>query len=203
VVSSRIINMLARRMVETGRLLEEAQRAAFTDPVSGLPNHRALEHFLRHEHMRAARYNRRYSILLADGDALKQFNDLLSHEAGNEWIRRLSRVLIRQTRGTDLVARWFAGDEFVIVLTETSAENSWITAERIRKAVEDEGKLMPITGTVSIGMASFPEDGEDVDGLLRAADMANAEAKRQGRNKVVSFSQMQDDPEGDGQANGG
>jgi diguanylate cyclase (GGDEF)-like protein len=190
VVSSRIINMLARRMVETGMLLEEAQHAAFTDPISGLPNHRALDHFLRHEHMRATRYNRCYSILLADGDSLKEFNDRLSHDAGNEWIRRLSRVLVRQTRATDLVARWFSGDEFVIVLTETNMENAIITAERIRKAVEAEGREMPIAGTVSIGLASFPEDGATFEELLKVADQANSEAKRRGRNCVVCYQEM-------------
>jgi diguanylate cyclase (GGDEF)-like protein len=199
VVAARIINMLARRMVETGSLLEEAQHAAFTDTVTGLPNQRAMNHFLEQEHIRAVRYHRPYSLLLVDGDCLKKFNDLLTHEAGNEWIRRLSRLLVRQTRSTDLVARWFSGDEFVVILTETEIEEASATAERIRVAVEEEGKKMPVAGTVSIGVATYPHDGATVRELLEHADHANSEAKRLGRNRVVAYGSIfSTDPASDG-----
>jgi diguanylate cyclase (GGDEF)-like protein len=198
VVAARIINMLARRMVETGSLLEEAQHAAFTDTVTGLPNQRAMNHFLEQEHIRAVRYHRPYSLLLVDGDCLKKFNDLLTHEAGNEWIRRLSRLLVRQTRSSDLVARWFSGDEFVVILTETETEEASATAERIRVAVEEEGKKMPVAGTVSIGVATYPHDGGTVRELLEHADHANSEAKRLGRNRVVAYGSIFSSDEADG-----
>ena len=187
VVAARIINMLARRMVETGTLLVEAQHVAFTDPVSGLPNQRAMHRFLEREHQRAVRYHRPFSILLVDGDSLKEFNDQLGHEAGNAWIHQLSRILVEQTRATDLVARWFTGDEFIVVLTETDRAEAMATAERIREAVAQAGRQMPIHGTVSIGVATFPHDGYSIKELLDRADYANGEAKRRGRDQVFAY----------------
>ncbi|HEX5504435.1 MAG TPA: diguanylate cyclase [Thermomicrobiales bacterium] len=181
-----LVNLLARHIVSLGGRLEEAYRLALFDPISGLPNQQALARYLQVEVPRTVRYQRPLALLLVDGDNLKEFNTRLGYAAGDEWIRRLGELLVRETRGSDLVVRWRMGDEFMVALPETGPEAAGQIAERIRAAVEDAARQLPLRPTVSIGVASFPADANTSDALLLQAEAANQRAKTLGKNRVAS-----------------
>ena len=137
--------------------------------------------------MRSARYGRGLSVLFLDLDHFKDVNDLHGHEAGDLALRMLGSVASEALRATDVPGRW-GGEEFVAVLPETTAIEAGLLAERLRLAVAAHDFGAPGGLTVSIGVASYPEDGETRDALVSAADGAMYVAKRQGRNRVACAS---------------
>lgn len=183
---------LERAVAERTRELSEAnarlERLAVTDGLTGLFNHRRFHEVLQAELLRAVRHKRPMGVLMVDVDFFKKVNDSLGHPAGDELLRRLAEVLARDLRQTDLIAR-YGGEEFAVVLPETTKAEAMQVAERMRSAVEaklngtDQWKQKI---TVSIGIATFPEDGTSGEGLLEAADQAMYLAKRSGRNRVMS-----------------
>ncbi len=135
----------------------------------------------------AVRYQRAMSLLAIDCDNLKQVNDKHGHKAGDRLLVALVKSIQAQLRHTDILAR-HGGDEFVVLLPETPAAGALDVAERIRAAVEGnplvfDGQL--VKTTVSIGLASYPADGQSLDMLLASADHQMYEAKQGGRNRVV------------------
>jgi len=160
---------------------EEATRLSITDELTGFFNARYLSARLREELARAQRYGHELALVLIDSDALKNVNDRLGHEAGNEHLRRLAKTIRAHVRATDIVAR-YGGDEFVVLQPESGLDAARATAERIRKAasVQQEG----IATSVSIGVAAFP-DVREADALFREADRALSAAKQRGKNTVV------------------
>lgn len=135
----------------------------------------------------AVRYKRALSLLVVDCDSLKRINDTHGHKAGDQLLVSLVRNIQDQLRHTDVLARQ-GGDEFLVLLPETPGVGADEVAERIRSAVEkhplrlDSGSFI---STVSIGIASYPDDGVTLDQLLASADRAMYQAKQQGRNRVV------------------
>jgi diguanylate cyclase (GGDEF)-like protein len=137
----------------------------------------------------AVRYNRPASVLMFDSDNLKAVNDFHGHEAGNQLLQLLAKCIGMELRHTDVLAR-YGGDEFVALLPDTAAARGLEVAARILKVVattplEFEGKR--IDTSVSIGLASYPEDGRSLDIIQGRADRAMYLAKEQGRNRVVKF----------------
>ncbi|HET8628494.1 MAG TPA: diguanylate cyclase [Thermomicrobiales bacterium] len=181
-----LLGRLAQHIIETGARLEDASRLAHSDPVTGLPNQRALYRFLADELPRAIRYRHPLSLLLIDGDNLKWYNERLGYAAGDQWIKTLGSLLVRETRVTDLIVRWRTGDEFVVALPETGREAASRLAERIRATVADLEAHLPIPATVSIGVATFPEDAATADDLLARVEAANHRAKTGGKNQVAT-----------------
>lgn len=183
---------LERAVAERTRELSEAnarlERLAVTDGLTGLFNHRRFHEVLQAELLRALRHKRPMGVLMVDVDFFKKVNDTLGHPAGDELLRRLADVLSRDLRQTDLIAR-YGGEEFAVVLPETTKAEATQVAERMRVAVEaklngtDQWKQKI---TVSIGIATFPEDGTSGEALLEAADQAMYLAKRSGRNRVMT-----------------
>ena len=190
--ASALVSQLARRLIAQEVRLEEAYQLAFSDPVTGLPNQRALYRFLEAEVPRALRHERAFSLLLIDGDNLKEYNDRLGYAAGDEWIKTLGDLLVRATRASDLIARWRSGDEFIAALPETGREPACQLAERIRAAVEQLSRELPLPVTVSIGVAGFPDDAIVVDELLARVEAANQRAKSAGKNRIVVASGAQE-----------
>lgn len=145
-----------------------------TDELTGLSNMRAFSRLHRQEHERATRHHRNYSIIVMDLNGLKQINDRHGHEIGDRAIVLLANVIARLIRTTDAVAR-FGGDEFVVLLSETDAENAARVTHRIRSAVERctitaGGRMVRLS--VSVGAANFPDDARDPRELIAAADRA-------------------------------
>jgi diguanylate cyclase (GGDEF)-like protein len=126
---------------------------------------------------------------MVDSDNLKQVNDQHGHETGNRLLKHVVKSLQAQLRFTDVPAR-YGGDEFVVMLPDTPARGALEVAERIRHAVAEapfttEAGRLPCT--VSIGVATYPDDGRTIDALLARADRALYLAKEGGRNKVARF----------------
>ena len=161
---------------------------AATDGLTGLWNHRRLHEVLRDELRRAVRYQRTLSILMMDVDSFKTFNDTYGHPQGDQLLRTVARILRYSVRNVDYVGR-YGGEEFLIVLPETSKDDACRLAERIRAEIEEhayvivEGKA--IRRTISIGVASYPEDALSPDELMKRADEALYRAKRSGKNRVI------------------
>lgn len=174
------------------RLYQEVQRLSVTDALTGLPNRRRLEERLQEELLRAQRYRHPLSVIMADIDHFKHYNDTHGHPQGDLVLREIAGLLRACVRETDLVAR-YGGEEFVVLLPETPKEAALPVAEKIRRAVaahpfahreaQPGGAL-----TISLGVATFPEDLADALGVLRLADQALYQAKRSGRDRVCGAS---------------
>ncbi|HEU4432375.1 MAG TPA: diguanylate cyclase [Pyrinomonadaceae bacterium] len=178
--------MLARTrtLLEFKAYLDSCEEAAFTDHLTGLANRRRFERQLEREVGRVLRFERPFSLLMIDIDNFKNLNDTFGHDAGDDAIRRISRVLREGTRGIDLAAR-IGGEEFAVLLVETSQSGGLEVAERLRLAIK--ALETPSGGriTASFGVAECPTDAQTASGILKAADVALYEAKRTGRDRVM------------------
>ena len=162
---------------------EELERLSLTDGLTGLANHRFLMQRLADEGARSNRTNREFSVLMADVDNFKDYNDSFGHPAGDEVLKQVAAILRDSTRAMDCAAR-YGGEEFVIVMPETPAGGALQVAERIRARVAAEqfaGRQI----TLSVGVAEFPKDADLPQGVIAVADRALYQAKRDGRDRVV------------------
>ena len=178
----QVFNRMTERLADSRRALEEL---SLTDPLTGLYNRRALAEMFRVELARADRAKKPMALLVIDVDHFKEYNDLFGHLEGDAFLRFAASLLRKQLRATDLLIR-YGGEEFVALLPETDVEGATHKAELLR-ACFAEASFRPDSQptTVSIGIAAYPEDGDDEESLLRVADTALYEAKRKGRNRVV------------------
>ena len=180
--------LLVHRSLSVPALQEEAR----VDPKTGLFNARYFASELRDELVRAERFERPMTVIMADLDLLRDINNAYGHLAGDAVLKGVADIFRMQLRDYDVPAR-FGGEEFAILLPETGPEQALETAERIRRAVaaarfEVATSSEPIKATVSLGIASFPEDGSDVNELIHQADLAVYRAKLQGRNRSLGAS---------------
>ena len=161
----------------------ELERLSLTDALTGLYNRRHLMGTLASEVQRSRRLRRSFTVLLADVDKFKQYNDTHGHLAGDTALGKIAEVFRRTTRAVDCVAR-YGGEEFVVMLLECNMATATIVAERVRGRIAEqdlgEGRL-----TVSIGLAEYPEGGDTPEELIGTADAAMYQAKSAGRNQVV------------------
>jgi len=167
-------------------LQEKLREEAIRDPLTGLFNRRYLEDTLIREIARAQRENYDISFMLLDIDHFKQINDLYGHSAGDIVLITLSGELKSQIRVADIPCR-IGGEEFLLVLPGMSEEMSRLRAEHFRKQIES--MRIPhadnsLNLTVSMGIASYPKNGEGWEALYHAADQALYRAKQKGRNRV-------------------
>jgi len=135
---------------------------------------------------RVQRFERPFSLLMLYIDSFKNLNDNFGHDAGDDAIRRIGRALREGTRGIDLAAR-IGGEEFAVLLVETSKEGGVEVAERLRLAIK--AIEIPKAGhiTASFGVAECPSDAQTAADIVKAADIALYEAKRNGRDRVVAL----------------
>jgi diguanylate cyclase (GGDEF)-like protein len=178
------------------QLRELLRNQSIHDPLTGLFNRRYMEETLGREVLRSRRSGHPLGLLMVDVDGFKQQNDALGHHAGDAVLRELATVLQANLRKEDIACR-YGGEEFVLVLPDASLDNAARRAEQLRltvkqmRLVRDSVPLRPIT--VSIGVAGFPEHGAEGEALLRAADEALYQAKREGRDRV-SVAKLGDHP---------
>jgi diguanylate cyclase (GGDEF)-like protein len=183
--------MATRIMLALGNLqLREILRSqSVRDLLTGLFNRRYLDESLGREISRAVRKGQPLGIIMFDIDHFKNFNDTLGHDAGDAVLRELGSFLLEQFRGEDIACR-FGGEEFIFILPDASLDNTRKRAQSLRKAVKQldvyhRGNLLDKI-TLSIGVASFPDHGNDAEALLRAVDQALYRAKNEGRDRVVT-----------------
>jgi diguanylate cyclase (GGDEF)-like protein/excisionase family DNA binding protein len=163
-----------------------AEIEAITDGLTGLYNHRYLHERLEEELERAQRHGEQLSLLFYDCDQFKAYNDRHGHKVGDSALARIARVTESCSRRIDLAAR-YGGEEFVLALVDTGPAGALTVAERIRAEVESSSALTAHPLTVSIGIATYPDDATAKDELLDKADWAMYAAKRAGRNRVLAF----------------
>ncbi len=180
--------LLIHRSLSVPQLQEEAR----VDPKTGLFNARHFAAALNDELLRAERFDRPLSLVMADLDLLRDINNTYGHLAGDAVLQGIAEVFRAQLRQYDVPAR-FGGEEFAILLPETPPSEAFEIAERIRCAVaartfDVETSSEPIRATVSIGVAGYPRDGSDANELIHQADLAVYRAKLQGRNRVLDAS---------------
>jgi diguanylate cyclase (GGDEF)-like protein len=162
---------------------EELERLSTSDALTGLHNRRFLTQRLSEELSRAYRQKTSFTVLMADVDEFKKYNDAFGHPAGDEVLKKVANILLGSTRAVDCTAR-YGGEEFAVLLNDSTGRDALDVAERIRTRVEEQefpGRKI----TISIGMAEFPDHGYTAEAVISSADEALYEAKRGGRNKVV------------------
>ncbi len=166
---------------------KELEQLSTTDSLTGLFNRKHLMEKLDIELGRSARYQRDFTLLIIDIDHFKRYNDTYGHLAGDEVLRRMGAILKKSIRKSDYAAR-YGGEEFIVLLPETGAEAGAQMAERIRRrmAEEEMGSDTNRTNvTISGGVASFPDYGEEAESIIKNADAALYEAKKRGRNQII------------------
>lgn len=172
------------------RLREKLREQAIHDPLTGLFNRRYLEETLPRELHHARRGNSSLCLAMLDLDHFKPFNDTFGHEAGDLLLRELAQVLREKLRQSDMVCR-YGGEEFVLVLPDSSLANAWQRVEQIRVLVRElqirHGEQLLGMMTVSVGIAKAHDHGSTTRELLRAADEALYAAKQAGRDRVVVY----------------
>jgi diguanylate cyclase (GGDEF)-like protein len=181
----------ARRMLANSwrllDLLEEKDRLAWTDDLTGLFNHRFLLHFLKMELARCLRHRKSAAVLFMDVDWFKRVNDSYGHLQGSAVLAELGGLLRRHVRQADVVVR-YGGDEFVIVLTEIVFDEAVQVAERLRQMISQHcfqgGQGQPVRLTVSIGVALCPQHADSAEKLIHCADTAMYSAKQDNKNCI-------------------
>ena len=170
------------------KLREVLRTQSVRDPLTNLYNRRYMEESLDQEISRAVRKNSPLSLMLIDVDYFKKFNDMFGHEAGDVVLRSLGSLLQRQLRREDIVCR-YGGEEFIVILPEATLDSARQRGEQLREATKElvtefRGQALGRI-TLSIGVATFPQNGTTGDALVEAADAALYQAKKQGRDRIV------------------
>jgi diguanylate cyclase (GGDEF)-like protein len=171
------------------QLFDHVKQLSIRDGLTGLHNRRHGQQTIMQESIRSQRFRKAFSIILIDIDHFKQFNDQHGHPQGDALLKEFARLLVRNLREVDYVARW-GGEEFVILLPNTDLDGGLHVAEKICRLTEAAHFSKKANGsyqhvTISCGVANFPHHAAETHGLIVAADKALYQAKAGGRNQVV------------------
>ena len=191
---SSFVKMLAEEIaiaMERSFIHSQVKASSLKDGLTGCFNRRKLDQDIETEIVRARRYERPLSLLMIDVDWFKNYNDFHGHLKGDELLKKMVRLFERNMRASDTLYR-YGGEEFTVLLPETAKAEALFAASKLQKVIEKakfegekesqpDGKV-----TVSIGVASYPWDGNDGHELLRSADSELYRAKQIGRNKVCA-----------------
>lgn len=173
------------------RVLEEALFSLKYDSLTGLYTRRTFDDMFSRETDRATRYGLELSVLFFDLDDFKKINDTFGHQAGDETLKHVARLIMGELRTIDIAVR-YGGEEIVVVLPETGKIDAFVVGERIRERVENarlDYKGKTISLTISGGIASFPIDAIDTENLIKNSDIAVYKAKDAGKNNIIIFSE--------------
>jgi len=190
VIQCNIRDITERKQAQDALLKSQAllREQSVRDYLTGLFNRRYMEETLERELLRAARKQLSLGMIMLDVDDFKHFNDTYGHAVGDEILREMGSLLLRQVRGED-IACLYGGDEFIVILPDASREVTRERAELICEYAQEfhlqlEGQSLPAV-TLSLGVAVFPEHGATSMAILRAVDAALYRAKHEGRGRVV------------------
>ena len=189
-----ILERSIRYSIERARTLDSLRALATRDELTGLYNRREMTRILAEEVDRYRRHGRPVALAILDIDHFKGINDSYGHQAGDEVLRSLSRLVSTKLRSTDRAVR-YGGEELAIILPDTTDGEAFLVAERLRAAVEAQafefthrsGQASRVGMTISLGVAAIPTDANSIDSLVAAADWALYQAKRRGRNRTTMF----------------
>ncbi len=189
-----LLTLIAENLLIRESSSEDLVRFAFTDYLTGLRTRGYFEQQLDLEFKRAERRRQKFALLMIDIDHFKQLNDTLGHHAGDQVLRDMASILVKDMREVDTVSR-YGGEEFVIVLPETTQLGAMYVADRLRHAVErakffaGPARAMQHL-TISIGVSVYDSDARFKRELIEASDAALYAAKHEGRNRVVCHSDL-------------
>lgn len=189
-----ILNAVAGQLgmaIKNARLFQGVEELSITDGLTGLYLLRYFKQRLREEFYRAERTGGQLSLMILDIDHFKRFNDTYGHPAGDTILATVAERVLANARKVDLTAR-YGGDEFVILLPDTSAEEAMLLAERLHQAISNEtiqlGPQSTVHLTVSIGVATYPTHASTIEELIKRADEALYWIKSHGRNRIRLYS---------------
>jgi diguanylate cyclase (GGDEF)-like protein len=188
----QLLSQLASRIatpIENARLYAEAEQRARIDQLTNLWNRRHLEERIQVEIGRHSRYGGTFSLIILDLDFFKAFNDSYGHLAGDKLLKQLGAVMRDAIRGTDEAFR-YGGDEFAILMPQTTLRDAYEVAERVRDRITSEIKVEDVSVTASFGLASWPVDGVRINEVIAAADIALYYAKQSGGNQSHAISEI-------------
>lgn len=174
--------------IQNANYFDRMRQLAYVDGLTGIHNRRYFEMRIGEELERASRFQGRMSVIMVDIDHFKRLNDEFGHLLGDEVLRGVASILKQQLRKVDMVCR-YGGEEFAVVVPETTGENAMTVAEKLRRQVESHpfpGVPRPVT--ISCGVADYPIHGITRDEVVAAADAALYMAKQTGRNRVEAAS---------------
>jgi len=160
---------------------KDLEKEALIDPLTGLFNRRYMDDAIAREFINSKRYGRNLTVLMLDLDHFKAYNDMFGHLAGDELLKNAASLFVDSVREVDIIAR-YGGEEFMVILPETPPDLAGVVAERIRTSIAANTPV-----TLSIGLASYPEDAGELSELINNADAALYRAKEAGRNLTVSY----------------
>jgi diguanylate cyclase (GGDEF)-like protein len=176
--------------MDNARLFEQVQLMAITDALTGIYNRRYFFTVGDNEMARAQRYGSNLSLIMLDIDHFKKVNDEFGHLVGDQTLVMITQACSNELRKIDILCR-YGGEEFVILLPETSRDEAIIAAERIRKSIEEQKLTLDgdreVKVTVSIGVSEFGQETGTLKELIDEADQALYRAKEEGRNCVRVF----------------
>jgi len=172
---------------EREKLTKKLETLARTDQLTGLPNRRDIVERIEYELIRYGRTNKTFSLLMCDIDFFKKINDLYGHEAGDLVLKELALIVQKELRKSDTMSRW-GGEEFLILLPETTSQGGVLIGDKIRQLIEDHCFIYnenEIKLSLTIGVCEF-EKSMDINSIINNADSALYKGKQQGRNRVIS-----------------
>jgi len=172
-------------IVENAQLYSQAMTWAITDGLTRLYNHRHMHECLDREIARGTRFGTSFSVIMIDIDFFKRYNDTYGHLAGDDILANIGKSIQISIRAIDIPCR-YGGEEFAIILPETTTEGAYVVAERIREKIEQKSFRGRASVTASLGIASWPTDGVTKEQILASADKALYTAKETGRNRICA-----------------
>ncbi len=186
--------IIIERAIERQSLMRQAREKEYyrelsiLDGLTQLYNHRYFHELMNREINRSIRYPQDFSIMMIDIDDFKRFNEAHGHLSGDCALKNISQIMLNSVRRVDLISR-YGGEEFVIIMPHTNKEGANIAAKRLLDKIKnadirDEKSQVLGRLTVSIGIASYPRDGQSKENLIKAADEALTKAKKEGKNRI-------------------